>query len=193
MDWTQSKVLFISPQFTTYQRQSIEFKDLPFELWEIRKYSNNTIVMNQHRSTSQESVHTIMPTDDRLDQVKKEIIIYTEDYHLEKGSPATIELYQEIKARVLDMGEFDMNPTKFYIGFKLHKKVVTDIELQKKQLRMRINLKKGQLEDPNQMFEDVSEKGHWGLGDYEAKINTDPDVDYLMSMIRQSFKYYSEG
>jgi hypothetical protein len=33
VDWSQSKVIFIAPQFTTYQLKSIEFKDLAFELW----------------------------------------------------------------------------------------------------------------------------------------------------------------
>jgi hypothetical protein len=40
VDWSQSRVIFISPQFTTYQRKAIEFKDLPIELWEVKKYSN---------------------------------------------------------------------------------------------------------------------------------------------------------
>src|SRR5215204_3973518 len=47
VDWSQSRVIFISPVFTTYQRKAIEFKDLPIELWEIKQYSNNIISLNQ--------------------------------------------------------------------------------------------------------------------------------------------------
>jgi len=90
------------------------------------------------------------------------------------------------------MGDLDISPTKFYIGFKLGKKIITDIELQKKQLRVRINLKKGKLIDQKHMFENVSEKGHWGLGDYEAKINIDFDLDYLMSLINQSYQFHGQ-
>ena len=43
VDWTQSKVIFVSPSFTTYQREAINFKDLPIELWEIARYENNNI------------------------------------------------------------------------------------------------------------------------------------------------------
>lgn len=32
IDWSQSKVIFISPSFTTYQREAINFKDLPIKL-----------------------------------------------------------------------------------------------------------------------------------------------------------------
>src|SRR6478672_6912893 len=31
VDWSQSKVIFISPSFTSYQREAINFKDLPIE------------------------------------------------------------------------------------------------------------------------------------------------------------------
>jgi hypothetical protein len=33
IDWSQSKVIFVSPSFTTYQKEAINFKDLPIELW----------------------------------------------------------------------------------------------------------------------------------------------------------------
>lgn len=190
VDWSQSRVLFISPQFTTYQKQSIEFKDLPFELWEIKRYSNDTIALNQHKSSSQESVKTIESNDQRVEQVSKEIVVYREEDHLAKGSEEMKELYQSMRDRLLDWGDFDVSPTKFYIGFKLNKKVITDLEIQKKQLKMRINLKIGALDDPRGIFEDVSEKGHWGVGDYEAKINIDSDIDYLMTLVKESYHYH---
>jgi predicted transport protein len=188
VDWSQSRVIFISPQFTTYQKQSIEFKDLPFELWEIKRYSNDTIALNQHKSTSQESVKTISAKDDRADQVSKEIVVYTEEDHLAKGTDDTKEIYKELRDRILELGDLEMVPVKQYIGFKLQKRVITDLEIQRKQLKIRINLKKGQLDDPKGLFRDVSEKGHWGIGDYEAAIGPDDDLDYLMSLVKQSYK-----
>ena len=85
-----------------------------------------------------------------------------------------------------------MVPVKQYIGFKLQKRVVTDLEIQRKQLKVRINLKKGQLDDPKGLFRDVSEVGHWGIGDYEATITENEDLDYLMSLIKQSYRIHSE-
>ncbi len=37
VDWSQSRVIFISPHFTEYQKHSVNFKDVPFELWEIKR------------------------------------------------------------------------------------------------------------------------------------------------------------
>lgn len=193
VDWSQSRVIFISPQYTTYQKQSIEFKDLPFELWEIKKYSNDTVVLNQHKPSSQESVKSISSKDNRAKQISKEIVVYDEQMHLDMGTDLTREIYKELRDRILEIGELEMVPVKQYIGFKLQKRVVTDLEIQKKQLRVRINLKKGQLEDPKSLFQDVSEKGHWGVGDYEAQINEESDLDYLMSLIKQSYRFHSES
>ena len=56
VDWTQSRILFISQSFSSYQRNSVNFKNLPFELWEIKRFNNDTIVLNKHNSTSKESL-----------------------------------------------------------------------------------------------------------------------------------------
>jgi hypothetical protein len=50
IDWSQSRVIFIAPAFTNYQRQAIGFRDLPIELWEVKRYANGSILFNQIQS-----------------------------------------------------------------------------------------------------------------------------------------------
>lgn len=50
VDWTQSRIIFISQSFSSYQKNSVNFKNLPFELWEIKRFKNDTIVLNQQIS-----------------------------------------------------------------------------------------------------------------------------------------------
>ncbi|MFT7035952.1 MAG: putative transport protein [Cyclobacteriaceae bacterium] len=191
VDWSQSKVIFVSPQFTTFQKQSIEFKDLPFDLWEIKKYSNDTVILNQHKPTSQESVKTISSKDERAEQVSKEIVVYTEEDHYQKGNPEIRELATTFRDRILELDNIEINPVKQYIGFKLTKRIVTDFEVQKNKLKLRINLKNGTLDDPKNLFRDVSNIGTFGVGDYEAVVTPDSDLDYLMSLIKQSYKFHN--
>ena len=56
IDWSQSKIIFVSPSFNRYQKDSVNFKDIPFQLWEIKRYTNDTIVLSQHKSSSDESI-----------------------------------------------------------------------------------------------------------------------------------------
>lgn len=192
IDWTQSRVIFISPQFTKYQRQAINFKDLPIELWEISKYENNTILFNQLKSPeTSESITKISSKSDIVQKVSREVKVYTEKDHL-NGMPGNIvEIYEELKGRILNLGDnIEIRPRKYYIGFIANKNFV-DIHPQKSLIKIWINLNKGELDDPKDMARDVSTIGHWGNGDYEITIKPDSDLDYLMTLIKQSYKKHS--
>ena len=188
IDWSQSKVIFVAPSFTTYQREAINFKDLPIELWEIKQYENDTVNYNQIRTSgSRESIKTIARESDVIDTVNKEIKVYTEEEHLEATSPEILELYETFKSAILSIEGIDIKPTKLYIAFVSGYNIV-DIRLQKRNLKMWINLPKGELDDPKELTKDVSEIGHWGNGDYELKIGNDENLDYIMSLIKQSYR-----
>jgi hypothetical protein len=58
IDWTQSKVIFISPSFSRYQINSINYRDVPFELYEIKKFQNNIVGIQQIKGTSNNRIET---------------------------------------------------------------------------------------------------------------------------------------
>ncbi|MEJ2635589.1 MAG: DUF5655 domain-containing protein [Calditrichia bacterium] len=188
VDWSQSRVIFISPSFTTYQKEAINFKDLPIELWEIKRYDNQTVNYNQIRTSgAQESVKTISRQDEAIEKVTKEIKVYTEDEHLEKGTEETKELYDTLKSAILNLDELEVKPKKKYIAFVSGSNVV-DIHIQKNALKIWLNLQQGNLDDPKEITRDVSSVGHWGNGDYEIVMRTDEELEYILSLIKQSLK-----
>lgn len=188
-DWSQTKVLFIAPSFTTHQKEAINFKDLPIELWEIKRYSNNTVSYNQiQKANAKESIKTISRQDEVIEQVSKEIVIYTEQEHLNKSSDEIKELYDNLKAEILNIGDIEMKPKKQYIAFASGNNIV-DIHLQQKAIKMWINVSKGKLDDNKNLTRDVSATGHWGNGDYELHLKNDEDLDYIVGLIKQSYKY----
>ena len=52
INWSGSKILFVSQSYNSYQKDSVNFKNLPFELWEIKRYSNESVLFNKHTSSS---------------------------------------------------------------------------------------------------------------------------------------------
>lgn len=187
VDWSQSKVLFISPSFTTYQREAINFKDLPIELYEIKWFGNGTINFSRiQQAGARESINTISKQDDTISQVSQEIKVYTEDEHLLVGSYEIRELYDALKQRILELGEVQMQPKKKYIAFIGGRNIV-DIHIQKNALKIWINLFKGELSDPKSFSRDVANVGHWGNGDYELQIKDDENLLYITELIRQSW------
>jgi predicted transport protein len=192
VDWSQSKVLFVSPQFTKYQKQAINFRDLPIELWEISKFDNGTLLFNQLKSPeTSESITKISPRSEIVQKVSREIKVYTEEDHLNNLPNETIELYQALKERVLALGDnIEVRPRKLYIGFVAGSNFV-DIHPQRNLLKLWINLPKGELNDPRGMARDVSEVGHWGNGDYQVFVGSSENLDYLMVLIKQSYLRHS--
>lgn len=188
IDWSQSRVIFISPNFTTYQKEAINFKDLPIELWEVKRYNNKTISYNKiQTSGSQESIKTISRQDEAIEKVTKEIRVFTEQEHLEKASEGIKELYEKLKNAILNLDSLEVKPKKLYIAFVASSNVV-DVHIQRNQIKMWLNLQKGELDDPKGICRDVSQTGHWGNGDYEIAIQTDEDLEYILSLIKQAIK-----
>jgi hypothetical protein len=190
IDWEQSKVIFISPQFTDYQKQSINFRDVPFELWEIKWYENDLFGFVQHKNTSNESISSISKdSNDVVSVISREVKVYTEDYHLNtKNLKDDIkEIYFNLKERILKIGEVDVIPRKLYICFSRRTNFV-DVEIRNKDVKIYINLKIGELDDPKNITKDLSNQGHWGNGDYEIRLYPDTDLDYVMFLINQSYK-----
>lgn len=192
MDWSQSRVIFIAPQFTKYQRQAIEFKDLPIELWEVTKYKNDTILFNQLKaSNTSESITKVSIKSEIVKKVSNEVKVYTEEDHLKNTSDDVKELYEELKNRIYNLGEnVEIKPTKYYIAFKSNTNFA-DFRIQKNQIKIWLNMRIGTLDDPKHITRDISNVGHWGNGDYEIKFSPGKDLDYLMTLLRQSYEINS--
>ena len=193
VDCSQSRVIFVSPQFTKYQRQAIEFKDLPIELWEVTKYKNETVLFNQLQAPkSSESISKVSQKSDIVKKVSDEVKVYTEEDHLKTTSDDVRELYDELKERIYNLGDsVEIKPYKIYIAFKSNTNFA-DIEIQKNQIKIWLNLRIGTLDDPKDMTRDVSNVGHHGNGDYEFSLKPGDDLDYLMTLIRQSYEINSQ-
>ena len=47
INWDETRVIFISPGYTKYQKRASGFHRLPIELYEIKKYQSNMITLNR--------------------------------------------------------------------------------------------------------------------------------------------------
>lgn len=191
VEWTQSKVIFISPYYTEYQKHSVNFKDVPFELWEIKRYENNLLGLIQHKATSVESIATVsIDKTNVVNQVSKQIEVFSEEYHLKSSvsRPEWVnELYFELKERILSLKEVEMKYNKYVISFR-NKSPFTDIMFNNNGLKITLNCKVGTLKDNEHLMKNFNGKGHWGNGDYYTNIDDKTDLDYLMILIKQSYQ-----
>jgi predicted transport protein len=189
VDWSQTKVAFVSTSFTENQIQATNFKDIAIELWEIKQYENDTIIINSiKKSTAAESIKPITQQNQTLKNITEEIKVYTEQDHIDKASDLIADLYEKFKSSILNLADgIEVIPKKHYIAFKKGKNI-TDITILKKSLKIFINIKSGQLDDPKKIAQNVSNIGHWGNGDYQVHVEDDANLEYIMSLIKQAIK-----
>lgn len=193
IDWSQSKVVFISESFTTYQQNAINFKDLPIELWEVSNYENDTILYNKLKSSDgSESINTISKNK-TITSVSKEVKKYSVDDHFKSDWDESREIFDELKERILLIdNNFQEVPTKTYIGYKLGNKVLFDINTRKSKLEIHLyRIEIGDLNDPQNELEYMEKSmQHWNKHVCKFSIKSVDDVDYAIFLIKQSYKKF---
>jgi len=189
VDWSQTRVAFVSQGFTENQREATNFKDIAIELWEVKQYEGGIVSINQiKKSNAAESIKSITDRNDQLKEITKEIKVYTEDDHVLGKPDETTELYEKFKSAILELSpDIEIKPQKFYIAFKKAGTNISDIEVQKNAIKISVNLKAGKLDDPKHLMRDVSVlKGHSLNGDFELKVEDDKNLEYIMSLVKQA-------
>ena len=186
IDWSQSKVIFISPNFSSYQKESINFRDLPIELHEIKRFSNNSIIINQIKGEGSESVSKLSKGKGVIGKVSKEVKVYSEEDIVSFGENEIQSLYYTLRSSILELEDVKVQPRKKYIGFVKDRNICS-MFIQKKKIKLWVNMKKGELNDGQGLMRDVSHIGHHGIGDYETLIDNDNDIEYVISLIKQSY------
>jgi predicted transport protein len=187
VDWSQTRVVFVSTSFTENQKTATNFKDIAIELWEVKRYENDLISINPiKKSKSAESIKPITSSNTQLDAVTSEIKVYTEEDHTTNKTEEVLELYEQYRDAILNLADdIEIVPRKKRIAFKSNN-IICDIHIQKSTIKLWINLKSGQLDDSKNLMRDVSNIGHWGNGDYEAVVKDTVNLEYIMSLVKQA-------
>lgn len=189
VDWSQCRVLFVSPSFTEYQKQANNFKDMPIELWEIKRFENDLVVINPiKKDKSTASFKQLKQTDDsEIAKIAKEIKVYTEEEHLEGKTDDIIELYETFRDAILLMlPEIEVRAKKLYISYELGGKILLDFVIQKSELKLYISVQAKPFTDLKEIGTIITDKSKWGNGYYQITIKDISQLEYIMSLIKQA-------
>jgi len=121
-----------------------------------------------------------------LNTSEKEIVHYTRE-HFTFLQGDVLELYEALRKRILNIDSSVKEEfKKLYIAYKTVTNFV-DIEPQKSRLRLMLNMKFDEINDPLNLCKDVTGLGRWGNGNVEITISNISEIDDLMDLIQQSF------
>ena len=187
VDWSQSRIIFVSPSFTDFQKQSTNFKDFSIELWEIKRYQGGIISVNPLQKTkSAPSIKQVqkMGAED-IKKIAKEIQTYDEAYHLADKSDDIKELYEQFRDSILNLApDIEMNIRKNYIAFKCKNSNLLYVHFFKDFIRFDISEQRKKLiDDPRNFFKDVVDGNYFAV-----KVKDSENLEYILSLIKQTLK-----
>jgi predicted transport protein len=202
VDWTQTRIIFVSPSFNSYQKDSVNFKNLPFELYEIKRFKGDIIVLNKHQISSKESIDSISTktSNSIISSVNKEVKVYDEELHISKMSEQFNERWIELKERLLNLEDVELSSKKMYISLRIKNKAIAYLNFRKNSIAIEIprgNLNTDgtksknyfTLEDPKRISKERSWEWKSGTQGNVYLINFDQkaDLDYTMFLIKQKY------
>ena len=196
VDWSQSKIIFISTSFNSYQTDSVNFKDIPFELWQIKRFKDGIIGLNQISSKSKESVKSINVINTDNNKILDEVSTYDEESHLNNTSQKVKELYLQLKEKVSSWEDIKIKATKNYLSFGKGNKTKVYLNLQKERIKIHLLRRidfKGNVTSAKVMFNLDDPKNIHKLyksshkEQYQILMKDDKDIDYIVSLMKQKY------
>lgn len=188
IDWSQSRIIFISPKFSEYQKNSINFKNVPFELWEIKRYEGGLVSMNKHSTTSTESIDSISSpnSDNIVDTVSREVRVYTEQSLLDRMDGEIIELYNILKDKLLEWDGVEIEYKRHYTSFGYGNKKFLYVNVTKKHLRLEFFKNDFKIKDPYSPFEVVKYKSNTM---YIYRLMDESELDRCLVSIKEKYEW----
>ena len=206
IDWSLSRIIFVAPTFNTYQLGSVNFSDIPFELWEIKKYQNKTIGLKQKKPQSRQRIETYRDLDvvDHLDG--EPIVVIDETYHLSNVSTSVVQLWENLRDRYMELGDTDLNYKKHYISIRkngIRTRAICFVHFYLDCLQITISegyiksdgVRSGnfiEITDPENIGERRVSNNRDGSSNYEyyIKVSNGRDLELAMPLINQRYQAY---
>lgn len=199
-DWSQTRIMFVSPKFTKYQIDATHFDNAAFELYEIKRYGEGIVHVRQiqHERLAGAGSYAMLRNtakskapDSVAKQVEKVIKAYNLDYHYQKSKASQFvrDVYEELRDRILEFEPSLFEAfTKHYIVFKYSSKNnIVSFWLRSETIEVVLSVKRGEITDPYGMTYDISNR-QWSSDQYAFLINSETNLDDAMDLIRRTYK-----
>lgn len=196
IDWSQSKVIFIADSFTRYQKESINFKDLPIELYEIKQFNNWNIIYNPIIATNTtESIKTVtkFETTEEFSKIEKEIKTYDEYYHINWRSEKIIDIYNKLKEYILLIdSNIEISYKKMCINFKFNNRNIISMHLFVSSINIWLSWKYWSIKDEFWLIKDVSKIWNYWNSENEIKIIDEEKNQEIMILLKRVYENYKK-
>lgn len=112
---------------------------------------------------------------------------YTEEDHVQRALPKIQQIYQDLKQKVMTLGNISFDPKKVYIAMKVKGHSFALVIFRKKKFDLALIMPFGALNDPKELFSKVGTvQGKVGWN-YSLEMRDEIELDYVFEMVKQSY------
>ncbi|MDD2807484.1 MAG: DUF5655 domain-containing protein [Patescibacteria group bacterium] len=192
IDWDSPRVICVAERYNNFDLDTVNVLPINVELWRYRIYDENILFLEPENFQKVRISTASIMRKTKYDREKQEIIQknYSVGEHLAKAGEDIKSLFLKLREKIISLDtEIKEDPQKNYVAYKLSTNFA-DVEIYRNQLKIFLNVKSGQLNNPDSIARDMENPrhiGHHGNGDYELKLESDEDMDKVFSLIKQSY------
>ncbi|OGG42504.1 hypothetical protein A3A21_02250 [Candidatus Jorgensenbacteria bacterium RIFCSPLOWO2_01_FULL_45_25b] len=195
VDWSQARVIFIARSFTAHQQNAVNFKNMPFELWEVVQFENNLVQYRRiETSRSTESLQQIKNITDDTQKVAKEVKTYSEE-DLVGETGESYDLYISLKEQILQTyPDLVVNPKKFYIGYQITDNWRNIFNINKIRSGLLLHFTRSKpknFDDPRKKLKRMEKaRKYYGQDITMLEIKNASDIRYAIFIIEQAYNRF---
>jgi len=194
IDWDSPRVICIAESYSKFDIDTADILPINVELLRYRIYEDHILYLEPEnyqkvKISTSGIIKKGKAQKEKAIQLQK---VYTLEDHLKWANKEMLNLYQDLRERILALDQNIIEEAKAkYIAYKTSTNFV-DIVILKSELKIFLNVKSGQLIDPQNIARDLAKPkpvGHWGNGDYEIKIENEKNIEAVLALIKQSYDF----
>lgn len=188
VNWDSPRLILIAQAFSKYDGYAVNRIDENIELKLYRLYEDGLLLLEDfHTPASASAEVAIEHTSGKVPKAKRSDV-YSVEKLLEGKSSAITEVFRHLQKAINGLGDnIEEAPVKLYIAYKTTRNFC-EVEIQSKQLKLSLDIPWKELDDPKKIARDLSQVGHWGTGVSQIVVNSVNEIEYAMSLIRQSYE-----
>ena len=184
VDYGSPRVILIAQTYNRYDKHAVNRMAENIELMTYSKYENDLMELQLFASSQAK-----ISAKNKKQISKVNYQEYSVEAHL-KNKPKKLKvLFKELRDKIMLLEsnqKIEENPRKHYIAYRTNKNFV-ELLLQSKAIKVFLDLPKNQLNDPKNIVRDMANIGHYGTGNLEVKVKDFEDIEYVVSLIEQSY------
>lgn len=195
VEWEESKVIIIAPEFTLHQLRSANRTKDPIDLYKISRFEDDIIILEKIQKSRIDSSKTKTNRPQRLDEYSEDDYLAGKYFRNRIPKESARRLYKLMKNRILEkFPDLEFKQKSRYGGFysNTNGSAICTLEISTVKLKCCYSTSKKDIMPESKFVRYMRKKngekiGHWGIGDYMSEINNKDDIKNAIPFIEKVY------